>query len=69
MEDFVRGGRERWYTNSLCEKWNREGEMKHEIVSENKYKRFKKALMKAREAKNTEGENLEGLIVGVTTLN
>ena len=43
--------------------------MKHEIVRENKCKRFNKVLMKAREAKNTEGENLEGLIVGVPTLN
>ena len=43
--------------------------MKHEIVRENKYKRFKKVLMKAREVKNTEGENLEGLIFGVPTLN
>ena len=43
--------------------------MKHEIVREHKYKRFNNVLMKAREAKNTEGENLEALIVGVPTLN
>ena len=69
LEEFVRGGGERWDTESLCQKWNSEDELKQEIVRESKYKRSNNVLMKAREVKNTEGGNLENLISGVPTMN
>lgn len=69
LEESVRRGGERWDTESLCQKWNREDELKQEIVRESKYKRSNNVLMKAREVKNTEGGNLENLISGVPTLN